>query len=156
MLLSTCADFEGFPDNVGAVPQNTTVVLMNDTHWYWWYVRIVGTNYEQFIPADLLEFPQEKVARYNMIANETIDLIAGDKSYRFCKASKKAKKVRFSPDLYYEPEVPELTSDSESDISLPSSPVAFISDKQMSETSFTGKSHSSVKIADFTTEISGL
>lgn len=122
MILYTSSDFEGLPDKLSAVSRDTPVVLLSDSHWYWWYVRIISTGSEQFVPADIVEFPQERLARSNMVANEWIPMVGVPKLSK--KPSTNKKSVRFAPEPFYQPDVPELTSDSDSDISLPSSPVA--------------------------------
>lgn len=121
-MLYTSNDFEGFPDGLGVVSRDTPIVLLSDTHWYWWYVRIVNTGYEQFVPADIVEFPEERLARKNMTANEIISYVPTEHT---TSKTHKRKNVRFSTELYYEGDsnVPELTSDSDSDVSLPSSPI---------------------------------
>lgn len=94
------------------------LVLINDTHWYWWLVRVQRTTCIGYIPAEFVELPNERVARMNRDANACIPP-PGFRLNRQNQLSAPAKKrVRFADSCCYEPTfydcmdgIPELEQD---------------------------------------------
>jgi hypothetical protein len=81
-----------------------TMVLLDDSNSYWWLVRVVKDSSIGYLPAEHIETPTERLARYNKHRN--IDLsaamlgdIPGEKS-KSTKKSKRKKNVAFTAPTY--------------------------------------------------------
>lgn len=83
------------------------LVILSDTHWYWWMVRVVRTGQVGFVPGELVELPNERLARRNSEKNILIYESDPPRTER-----KRTKCVRFKVDC------DEETASSESTASL--------------------------------------
>lgn len=78
------------------------LVLINDTHWYWWLVRVQRTACIGYIPAEFVELVSERVARQNKDANTFIPIPMQHMRRASASCSGK-KRVRFAEACCYEP-----------------------------------------------------
>lgn len=108
MILHTLQAFRATQKGQVSVNANTEVILLSDTHWYWWYVRVPKTNSEGFVPAELLELPNERQARINSRINVRLS-VAPQPTVRFKANSKAKKRVHFNVELQFSPS--ELNTD---------------------------------------------
>lgn len=54
------------------VEKNEQLYLLNDDHYYWWYVQHYDSPDMGFVPAELVEFPNERLARQNSLRNQKV------------------------------------------------------------------------------------
>lgn len=69
MILHALRPFIGTERGQVSVGIDREVILLSDTHWYWWFVRDGKTGCEGFVPAEILELPNERLARLNRQMN---------------------------------------------------------------------------------------
>lgn len=58
-------DFPSFQDGQITITKGEPLQLLSDNHWYWWYVRKLRDSSMGFVPAELIELPNERLARMN-------------------------------------------------------------------------------------------
>ncbi|KAI8338970.1 hypothetical protein BC941DRAFT_421751 [Chlamydoabsidia padenii] len=59
-----------------SVMQDDKLTLLDDTNAYWWLVKIIKTSDVGYIPAESIETPLERLARFNKIRNAQNDDIS--------------------------------------------------------------------------------
>lgn len=79
------------------------LVLINDTHWYWWLVRVQRTACIGYIPAEFVELLTERVARQNKDANTFIPMPMLQHMRKSKSPGSVPKTVRFAEACCYEP-----------------------------------------------------
>lgn len=95
-------DFSAFQTGQLTVKKDEPMQLLSDDHWYWWYVRKLRDSTMGFIPAELIELPNERLARMNSewnieLAAPNLPKMVGSKPLRL--AVRCAKSVRFIDEL---------------------------------------------------------
>jgi len=61
--------FAATVEGQASVTKGEDLVLMDDTNSYWWLVRVLRTREVGYIPADNIENPFERLARFNKLRN---------------------------------------------------------------------------------------
>jgi len=68
-LLYSLHDFAATVEGQASVIKGDHLVLMDDSDGYWWLIRVLKTQEIGYLPAESIETPFERLARFNKRSN---------------------------------------------------------------------------------------